>query len=108
MINPAMICSVGEVAGGWRVFQCGLPVEDRIHATRDEASDRARYLNGVEEQYYSVLSRVAQIVEMLRRSHGIGRTDAQNLVGRALGSVCEGDDRDLAAYSAGRPVHDVR
>jgi hypothetical protein len=104
MINPEMICSVAEVAGGWQVFQCGLPAEDRVHATRDGASARARYLNGVEEQYYPVLSRVAQIVDALRRRHGIRREDGQHLVLRALQSVGEADDRDLAAFADGRPL----
>ena len=68
MINPDMIHSVKEVAGGWHVVQCGLPVDDVVHDTRDQASDRARYLNSVEEQYYPVLARVAQIVDALRRA----------------------------------------
>jgi hypothetical protein len=70
MINPDMIHSVKEVAGGWHVVQCGLPVDDVVHDTRDQASDRARYLNSVEEQYYPVLARVAQIVDALSPSSG--------------------------------------
>jgi hypothetical protein len=108
MINPAMIHSVSEVKGGWQVFQCGLPAEDRVYPTREHASDRSRYLNGVEEQYYPVLSRVAQIVDALCRSHGIRRGDAQELVERALSSVRDADDRDLAAFSSGRPLQPVR
>jgi hypothetical protein len=75
MINPEMIHSVKEVAGGWHVVQCGLPVDDVVHDTRDQASDRARYLNSVEEQYYPVLARVAQIVDTLCRAQGIGRAE---------------------------------
>jgi len=102
MINPDMIHSVKEVPGGWHVVQCGLPVDDVVHHTRDEASDRARYLNGVEEQYYPVLTRVAQIVDALRRAQGIGRAEAQNLVQRALQNIREGSDSDLSAFSSGR------
>jgi hypothetical protein len=108
MINPDMINSVRDAPGGWQVFQCGLPVTDHVYATRDEASDRARYLNSVEEQYYPILTRVAQIVDALGRSHGIRRADAQNLVARALSNVREGDDRDLAALSSGRHLQEVR
>ena len=108
MINPDMIHSVKEVAGGWHVVQCGLPVDDVVHDTRDRASDRARYLNGVEEQYYPVLARVAQIVDALRRAQGIGRAEAQNLVQRALQNIREGSDSDLAAISSGRQPVAVR
>ena len=108
MINPDMIHSVKEVAGGWHVVQCGLPVDDVVHDTRDHASDRARYLNGVEEQYYPVLARVAQIVDALRRAQGIDRTEAQNLVQRALQNIREGSDSDLAAISSGRHPAEVR
>jgi hypothetical protein len=108
MINPDMIHSVKEVAGGWRVVQCGLPADDVIHDTRDQASDRARYLNSVEEQYYPVLARVAQIVEALRRAQGIGRAEAQNLVQRALQNIREGSDSDLAAISSVRQPTAVR
>jgi hypothetical protein len=104
MINPEMIHSVHEVANGWQVFQAGLPVEGRVHATRAGASDRARYLNGVEEQYYPMLSRVAQIVDALRRMQGIRREDAQNLLHRALQSVGEADDQELVAFADGRPL----
>jgi hypothetical protein len=108
MINPDMIHSVREVPGGWQVFQCGLPVEDTVHRARDRASDRARYLNGVEEQYYPVLTRVAQIVDTLCRMHGVRRLDAQGLVERALNDVREGDDRELAAISSGRALNESR
>jgi hypothetical protein len=107
MINPDMIYSVSEVAGGWQVFQCGLPAEGQVHPTRDEASDRARYLNGVEEQYYPVLSRLAQIIDALRRGHALRRDDAQHLVQRALQDLREADDRDLAAFAAGRLLQHV-
>jgi hypothetical protein len=108
MINPDMIHSVREAAGGWQVFQCGLPVADTVYASREEACDRARYLNGVEEQYLPALTRVAQIVADLQRAHGIRRFDAQNLVGRALSDVREGDDRDLIALSSGRGLLELR
>jgi hypothetical protein len=108
MINPDMINSVRAVTSGWQVMQCGLPVDDVVYTTREEASDRARYLNGVEEQYFPVLTRVAQIVDALRRTHGIERGDAQNLVARALDNVREGDDLDLNALSSGRNFVQVR
>jgi hypothetical protein len=108
MINPEMIHSVSEVAGGWQVFRGSLPAEGRVYATRDAASDRARYLNGVEEQYYPVLSRLAQIVDALRRRHGIRREDAQHLVQRALQGVREADDRDFAAFADGRLLPHVQ
>jgi hypothetical protein len=102
MINPDMIHSVKEVPGGWHVVQCGLSVDDVVHDTREQASDRARYLNSVEEQYYPVLARVAQIVEALRRAQGIGRAEAENLVQRALQNIREGSDSDLTAMSSVR------
>ena len=108
MINPDMIHSVKEVAGGWHVVQCGLPVDEVVHDTRDQASDRARYLNSVEEQYYPVLARVAQIIDALRRAQGIGRVEAQNLVQRALQNIREGSDSDLLAISSGRQPLEVR
>ena len=108
MINPDMIHSVKEAAGGWQVVQCGLPVDDVVHDTREQASGRARYLNSVEEQYYPVLGRVAQIVDALRRAQGIGRAEAQNLVQRALQNIREGSDSDLAAISSGREAARVR
>ena len=108
MINPDMIHSVKEVAGGWQVVQCGLPVDNTIHSTREHASDRARYLNGVEEEYYPVLARVAQIVDALRRTHGIARADAQTLVQRALNDVRDGSDSDLQAMSSGRQLATAR
>jgi hypothetical protein len=107
VINPDMINSVKAVTEGWQVFQCGLPVDDVVYATREEACDRSRYLNSIEEQYYPVLTRVAQIIDALRRSHGIGRADAQSLVNRALSSVREGDDSDLAALSSGRYLQEA-
>ena len=76
--------------------------------TRENASDRARYLNSVEEQYYPVLTRVAQIVDALRRAQGIGRAEAQNLVQRALQNIREGSDSDLAAMSSGRQTAAAR
>lgn len=108
MINPEMIHSVKEVAAGWQVFQCRLPADSRVFATRDAASDRARYLNGVEEQYYPVLGRLAQIVDGLRRSHNVGRADAQRLVERALGDIRDSDDATLSAVSSGRLLDGVR
>jgi len=108
MINPDMIHSVKEFPGGWHVVQCGLPVDEVVHDTRDQASDRARYLNGVEEQYYPVLSKVAQIVDALCRAQGIGRAEAQNLVRRALQNIREGSDSDLAAMSSGRQTAAAR
>ena len=108
MINPEMIHSVKEVAGGWHVIQCGLPVDDVVHDSRAQASDRARYLNSVEEQYYPVLARVAQIVDALRRAQGVGRAEAQNLVQRALQNIREGTDSDLAAISSGRQATAAR
>jgi hypothetical protein len=108
MINPDMIHSVKEIASGWHVVRCGLPVDDVVHDSRDQASDRARYLNSVEEQYYPVLARVAQIVDALRRGQGVGRAEAQNLVQRALQNVREGSDSDLAAISSGRQSAAVR
>jgi len=108
MINPDMIHSVKEVTGGWHVVQCGLPVDDIVHGSRESASDRARYLNSVEEQYYPVLARVAQIVDALRRAQGIGRAEAQNLVQRALQNIREGSDSDLAAMSSGRQTAAAR
>jgi len=51
---------------------------------------------------------VAQIVDALRRSHGIARLDAQRLVERALGDIRESDDAELAALSSGRMLHNVR
>jgi len=108
MINPDMIHSVKEGASGWQVFQCGLPIDDAVYDTRELACERARYLNGVEEQYYPVLTRVAQIVDALRRAHGIGRAEAQRLVGRALDNIREGNDGDLAAFSSGREILGVR
>ena len=108
MINPDMIHSVKEVAGGWHVVQCGLPVDNIVHPTREQASDRARYLNGVEEEYYPVLSRVAQLVDALRRTHGIARADAQTLVQRALNDVRDSSDADLEAMSSGRQLAAAR
>jgi hypothetical protein len=108
MINPEMIHSVRPAAGGWQVVQCGLPVGDTVYANREDASDRARYLNGVEEQYYPVLTRVAQIIDSLQRAHGIRRIDAQDLVERALSDIREGDDQDLFALSSGRGLQEVR
>ena len=108
MINPDMIHSVKEVVGGWHVVQCGLPVDDAVHAKREHASDRARYLNSVEEQYYPVLTRVAQIVDALRRAHGIDRREAQNLMQRALQNIRKGSDSDLVAISSGRQPAAVR
>jgi hypothetical protein len=108
MINPDMIHSVKEAPGGWHVVQCGLPVDNIVHPTREHASDRARYLNGVEEEYYPVLARVAQIVDALRRAHGIARADAQMLVQRALNDVRDGSDADLQAMSSGRLLATAR
>jgi hypothetical protein len=108
MINPEMICSVTEVPGGWQVSQCGLAVGDRVYPTREEASDRARYLNAVEEQYFAVLGRVAQIVDGLCRRHGVRRVDAQNLVQRTLSDIRESPDGDLAAFASGRSMVEAR
>ena len=108
MINPDMIHSVKEAPGGWHVVQCGLPVDDIVHPTREHASDRARYLNGVEEEYYPVLARIAQLVDALRRSRGIARADAQTLVQRALNDVRDGSDDDLQAMSSGRQLAAAR
>ncbi len=66
------------------------------------------YLNGVEEQYYPVLARVAQIVDALRRAQGIGHTEAQDLVQRALQNIREGSDSDLLAIGSGRQPLEVR
>jgi hypothetical protein len=108
MINPEMIHSVREVAGGWQVFQCGLPTDSCVYSSRDEACDRARYLNGVEEEYYPTLTRVAQLVDALRRQRGLRRADAQQLVERVLSGIREADDAELAAVASGRSLHEVR
>jgi hypothetical protein len=108
LITPELINSVMYVAGGWHVVNWGLPVAQGDHDSRDQASDRARHLNSVVEQYYPVLARVAQIVDALRRAQGVGRAEAQNLVQRALQNIREGTDSDLAAISSGRQATAAR
>jgi len=108
MIDPGSIHSVRQNGLGWQIVQRGEVVESTVYPTREQACERARYLNGVEERFEDTLARLTHMIYWLVREHGIARSDAENLLQRGLARIRRGDHEDLAIFSVGGAARAAR